>query len=160
MYRLPHFLRYISETKKRGGEEMSKAKRKICLSLVLLSIFLFGNSVHATSLIEIGHSLRWINTDRSSVRLNISHSKAVCSGYIKGASNTSKISAEIFLEKKNGSTWSLVKKWSKSVESNAVSFNQSISVNKGYAYRAHLKVTTVTNGKSETSHLYSRSVSY
>lgn len=158
MYSYSFFLRYIYKTKKRGGERM---KRLVSVSLsLILCLFLLQGPAYAISLKDDMNMPMWVDSRSSKVNLTINQGKVVASARLIGKSGTTKVSATMSLQKKSGSSWTTVKTWSSSNSGSSLSFSRSASVSKGNTYRLHVKITTVTNGRSETSTMYSNQAAY
>lgn len=138
---------------------MKNIQNRITIFFVLCSVLLFTNSVFATSVDRNADELFWLDTKRSHVRVSINESTAVCSGVIKGENKTSKISAEIRLQKKNSSGWTTIKSWSKTTAGNSMSFSETAHVSNRSVYRVYVKTKLFVNGKATTSNLFSQQVS-
>ena len=136
-------------------------KRLVSVSLsLILCLFLLQGPAYAISLKDDMNMPMWVDTNRSNVGIRINGSNATCYGLIKGARNTTKVSATMSLQKKSGSSWTTVKTWSSSNSGSSLSFSRSASVSKGNAYRLQVKATTVTNGRSVISTMYSNQAAY
>lgn len=136
-------------------------KRLVSLSLsLILCLFLLQGPAYAISLKDDMNMPMWVDSRSSKVNLTINQGNVVASARIIGKSGTTKVSATIYLQKKSGSSWTTVKTWSSSNAGAYLSFSNSASVSKGNTYRLQVKITTVTNGKSETSSMYSNQVVY
>lgn len=95
----------------------------------------------------------------SSCSLKLSNNSFVAYGVVNANTSVNKCSMTLKLQKKSGNSWSTIKQWSGSKNSNSYSISQSVSASKG-TYRAVAVSTVRTSNSSETVTNYSKTVSY
>lgn len=94
----------------------------------------------------------WTNTSDVGVSMSVNGTTASCSAIVEGYSGTTKIVADITLERKaaNG-TYTTVKTWTnQSVSGTRLSFTDTCSITKGYTYRLTITAKVTRNGSTET----------
>ena len=95
-------------------------------------------------------SLQWTNVNDITLDLYFEDGEAGCSGEIRALSGTTKISATFTLERKSGTTWILEKSWSRSSNTNSLSFFGTDAVMAGFTYRLSVTANVTRNGVTET----------
>ncbi len=125
------------------------------LCLTLTQGKAYAKSVEDSTIVPL-----WIDKSSSRVNLTINHGTAVASTKLVGGQGTEKISATMYLQKKEGASWFTVKTWQDVSNGRDLSFSRSARISRGNTYRVRVRVTTKTNGKEVTSNIYSGTKNY
>jgi hypothetical protein len=129
--------------------------RKILIALALVAMMLSTVTAFAAESPSeiIAIQPFWTNTSNVNVVLSISGTTANCSAIVEGYSGTTKIVADVTLERKaaNG-TYTTVKTWTnQSANGSRLLFDESYSVTSGYTYRLTVSAKVTRNGTTETA---------
>ncbi|WP_312698848.1 hypothetical protein [Sedimentibacter sp.] len=89
-----------------------------------------------------------------------SSGKAKPEVYVTGNSAVTSIKASIFLQQYKNGSWTTIKIWNESSNSNILNFIDTYDVSKGYEYRVRATVTAYSGQKSESTTLTSSLVKY
>lgn len=89
-----------------------------------------------------------------------SSGKAKPEVYVTGNSAVTSIKASIFLQQYKNESWTTIKIWNESSNSNILNFVDTYDVSKGYEYRVRATVTAYSGQKSESTTLTSSLVKY
>lgn len=136
-------------------------KKRVMLFFVFaLCFILIRGEAYAMPMGDTSINPLWIDKSSSRVNLTINHGTAVASAKLVGGRGTEKISATMYLQKKEGASWSTVKTWQNVSNGKDLSFSQSARISRGNTYRVRVRVTTKMNGKEVTSNIYSGTKNY
>lgn len=125
--------------------------RKALISLALVVVLMSTMTAFAAEPFPIQPF--WANTSGIDVTLSISGTTASCSAVVEGYSGTTKITADVTLERKatNG-TYTTVKTWSnQSVSGTRLLFSETYTITSGYTYRLTVTAKVTRNGTTETA---------
>jgi|CZCB01.1.fsa_nt_gi hypothetical protein len=135
-------------------------KNKRLAALLLAGMLFFAQSISANAQVPFNVyqgtegvtdiSLQWTNVNDITLDLYFEDGEAGCSGEIRALSGTTKISATFTLERKSGTTWILEKSWSRSSNTNSLSFFGTDAVMAGFTYRLSVTANVTRNGVTET----------
>lgn len=92
----------------------------------------------------------WINVTAVPPDIGINDTTAASSVYIKATNNSASISGNMYLEKKDGTSWKTVKSWSISGKGSLNASKTYRDVISGTSYRTRISVKVSYNGNSET----------
>ena len=135
-------------------------KNKRLAALLLAGMLFFAQSISTNAQVPFNVyqgtegvtdiSLQWTNVNDITLDLYFDDGEAGCSGEIRALSGTTKISATFTLERKSGTTWILEKSWSRSSNTNSLSFFGTDAVMAGFTYRLSVTANVTRNGVTET----------
>lgn len=128
------------------------------LCLVVFCSFMRGevraasNDTNLSLMISGNPELQWNNTTSVDVNLSFNGSKGICGACVIGRVNTSRITGNVILSRKNSNgTYTNVKEWiGLQATGNKLIFDKSYYVTKGYTYRLTINATVYRNGSGET----------
>lgn len=138
---------------------MVKKVLSVILCVVLcftMQTVMFAKTVGGSAII----SPMFVNVNSVSASLAFSGDTAYITGMVTGSSGVTKITANVMLQRKNGSTWENVTSWSSTTNSSTMIISKSATATKGYTYRARLDVTATAGNTSENITQYSKEVSH
>lgn len=142
---------------------MKKSRIKVIFLVVLCSIFISSNAM-AASLTEVSETNivtpNWISMIQPCQSFEIAGGKAIVDAETVAGSNASSVYVSASLQQYNNGHWNTIKSWSDTQNGNYVSLSQTWYVASGYSYRLVTYHITYFSGKSESSTLTSRNVSY
>jgi len=132
---------------------------------VILLTNLFIVTAEAQTEVFIGNKIiispmyTYISNAEALLSIN-SSGKAKPEVYVTGNSEVTSIKASIFLQQYRNGSWTTIKIWNESSNSNILNFVDIYDVSKGYEYRVRATVTAYSGQKSESTTLTSNSVRY
>ena len=133
------------------------------VSVLLCAVFIvggIGGSASASNIVaenELREAVsRYTYLHSINPILSISNRTAAISGTIKGYSNVTKITYEVTLQVKDGSSWRYVDSWNGSQMASSATYSYSKSgLISGNTYRTKTVVTIYSGSNSETVTAYS-----
>jgi len=125
-----------------------------CIFMLLLMTTAFAETKINDSIVNDGQEQRYSIISGYDVALSKNGSTATGSGWIRGTAGTSKVYIKLELQEKNGTSYSTIRTWTKTVQSNYAKLTGSNTINTNKTYRLKATFTATKNGSTETATIY------
>ncbi|MFR5858745.1 MAG: hypothetical protein ACLUJC_05910 [Clostridia bacterium] len=129
--------------------------------IVILSLFIFTTAIPAFAVDSDYNVLRAANYSYANAGLNISAGEATATGIMQGIPGvTTKITVHLYLQQYKDGKWVDYDDWTKTEKGVNCTLSETVSVPKGYTYRAKASCYAYAGSKSEHVTKYSSEVKY